>query len=197
MTRCDYPLFSPSTSSLPLPLDPDQLRNGVRIMSPAMTKVPLVTRSPTAAVSSSLSLLWEKKLIQEPLELLLQLLVLLLTVSTLKDPKMFQESRVDFDFRRPHNILPIACLLCIKSFAEEFSRWYVQLLLLQKTLSKSLELVQFFAITLGDLLEKIPTYDVQSNRVPSIRNGAIARFYGIMRRRVSKTNCYPVLGKTN
>ena len=101
-------------------------------MSLAMTKVPLVTRSPTAAVSSSLSLLWEKKLIQEPLELLLQLLVLQLTVSTLKDPKMFQESRVDFDFRRPHNILPIACLLCIKSFAEEFSRWYVQLLLLQK-----------------------------------------------------------------
>ena len=67
----------------------------------------------------------------------------------------------------------------------------------KKTLSKSLELVQFFAITLGDLLEKIHTYDVRSNRVPSIRNGAIARFYGIMRRRVSKTNCYPVLGKTN
>ena len=67
---------------------------------------------------------------------------------------MFQESRVDFDFRRPHNILPIACLLCIKSFAEEFSRWYVLQLLLQKTLSKSSELVQFFAITLGDLLEK-------------------------------------------
>ena len=167
-------------------------------MSPAMMMVPpLVPRSPTAAVSSSLSLLWEKKLIQEPLELLLLLLVLLVTVSTPKDPKMFQESRVDFDFRRPHNILPIACLLCIKSFAEEFSRWYVQLLLLQKTLSKSLELVQFFAITLGDLLEKIHTYDVRSNRVPSIRNGAIARFYGIMRRRVSKTNCYPVLGKTN
>ena len=67
---------------------------------------------------------------------------------------MFQESRVDFDFRRPHNILPIACLLCIKSFADEFSRWYVQLLLLQKTLSKSLELVQLFAIILCDLLTK-------------------------------------------
>ena len=108
-----------------LTLDPDQLRNGVRIMSPVMMMVP---RSPTAAVSSSLSLLWEKKLIQEPFELLP--LLLLQTVSTLKDPKMFQESKVDFDFRRPHDILPIACRLCIKSFAEEFSRGY----LLQKKL---------------------------------------------------------------